>query len=29
VILEHFTSGEGLGAELAPGAPQPDVLNHA
>jgi hypothetical protein len=29
VNLEHFASGEGLGAELAPGAPQPDVLNHA
>ncbi|MFT8242494.1 polysaccharide deacetylase family protein [Roseomonas sp. BN140053] len=32
--LEHFAFGEGLGAELAPGAasgagPQPDVLNHA
>ena len=34
VNLEHFSFGEGLGAELAPGAasgagPQPDVLNHA
>ena len=27
--LEHFTFGEGLGAELAPGGPQPDVLNYA
>ncbi len=27
--LEHFAFGEGLGAELAPGAPQPDVLNYA
>lgn len=32
--LEHFAFGQGLGAELAPGAnggggPQPDVLNHA
>jgi allantoinase len=27
--LEHFAFGEGLGAELAPGGPQPDVLNHA
>lgn len=27
--LEHFSFGEGLGAELAPGGPQPDVLNHA
>ena len=26
--LEHFSFGEGLGAELAPGGPQPDVLNH-
>ena len=25
--LEHFAFGEGLGAELAPGGPQPDVLN--
>ena len=33
VNLEHFAFGEGMGAELAPGAgsgaPQPDVLNHA
>jgi allantoinase len=29
VNLEHFAFGEGLGAELAPSAPQPDVLNHA
>ena len=27
--LEHFAFGEGLGAELVPAAPQPDVLNHA
>jgi peptidoglycan/xylan/chitin deacetylase (PgdA/CDA1 family) len=27
--LEHFAFGEGLGAELAPGGPQPDILNHA
>lgn len=27
--LEHFAFGAGLGAELAPGGPQPDVLNHA
>ena len=27
--LEHFAFGEGLGAELAPGGPHPDVLNHA
>ncbi len=27
--LEHFAWGEGLGAELAPGGPQPDVLNYA
>jgi peptidoglycan/xylan/chitin deacetylase (PgdA/CDA1 family) len=27
--LEHFAFAEGLGAELAPGGPQPDVLNHA
>jgi len=25
--LEHFSFGEGLGAELAPGGPPPDVLN--
>ena len=29
VNLEHFAFGEGLGAQLAPGGPQPDVLNHA
>lgn len=27
--LEHFAFGEGLGAELAPGGPPPDVLNYA
>lgn len=27
--IEHFAFGEGLGAELAPGGPQPDVLNFA
>lgn len=27
--LECFSFGEGLGAELAPGGPQPDVLNYA
>jgi peptidoglycan/xylan/chitin deacetylase (PgdA/CDA1 family) len=27
--LEHFAFGVGLGAELAPGGPQPDVLNYA
>lgn len=27
--LEWFLFGEGLGAELAPGGPQPDVLNYA
>jgi allantoinase len=27
--LEWFTFGEGLGAELAPGGPQPDVLNYS
>jgi allantoinase len=27
--LEHFAFGEGLGAELCPGGPQPDVLNFA
>jgi peptidoglycan/xylan/chitin deacetylase (PgdA/CDA1 family) len=26
---EHFAFGEGLGAELTPGGPQPDVLNYA
>ena len=29
VNLEHFSFGEGMGAELAPGGPQPDVLNYA
>jgi peptidoglycan/xylan/chitin deacetylase (PgdA/CDA1 family) len=29
VNLEHFAFGTGLGAELAPGGPQPDVLNFA
>ena len=29
VNLEHFAFGEGLGAELAPGGPHPDVLNFA
>ena len=27
--LEHFAWGEGLGAELVPGGPPPDVLNYA
>ena len=27
--LEWFSFGEGLGAELVPGGPQPDVLNYA
>ncbi len=27
--VEHFAFGEGLGAELAPGGPQPDVMNFA
>ena len=27
--LEHFAFGEGLGAELAPGGPQPDIINYA
>jgi peptidoglycan/xylan/chitin deacetylase (PgdA/CDA1 family) len=27
--IEHFAFGEGLGANLAPASPQPDVLNHA
>jgi peptidoglycan/xylan/chitin deacetylase (PgdA/CDA1 family) len=27
--LEHFAFGEGLGAELAPATPQPDVLNYS
>lgn len=29
VNLEGFSFGEGLGAELAPGGPAPDVLNFA
>ena len=29
INLEGFAFGEGLGAELAPGGPQPDVLNYA
>ncbi|MEO9576285.1 MAG: polysaccharide deacetylase family protein [Tateyamaria sp.] len=29
INLEHFAFGEGLGAQLAPGGPQPDVLNYA
>lgn len=29
VNLEHFAFGEGLGAELAPGGPHPDILNYA
>ncbi|WP_144182565.1 polysaccharide deacetylase family protein [Elioraea rosea] len=29
VNLEHFAFGEGLGAELAPGGPSPDILNFA
>lgn len=29
INLEHFAFGQGLGAELAPGGPQPDVLNYA
>jgi allantoinase len=27
--LEHFAFGQGLGAELTPGGPHPDVLNYA
>ena len=27
--LEWFSFGEGLGAELAPAGPQPDVLNYS
>lgn len=27
--IEHFAFGEGLGAELGPSSPQPDVLNYA
>jgi peptidoglycan/xylan/chitin deacetylase (PgdA/CDA1 family) len=29
INLEHFAFGEGLGAELAPASPQPDILNYA
>ena len=29
INLEHFAFGEGLGAELAPAGPQPDILNFA
>lgn len=29
INLEHFAFGEGLGAELVPSGPQPDVLNFA
>lgn len=29
INLEHFAFGTGLGAELAPGGPEPDVLNYA
>lgn len=29
INLEHFAFGCGLGAELAPSGPQPDVLNYA
>lgn len=29
INVEVFAFGEGLGAELAPGGPQPDVLNYA
>ena len=29
INLEHFAFGSGLGAELAPAGPQPDVLNYA
>ncbi|MGA2045442.1 MAG: polysaccharide deacetylase family protein [Roseiarcus sp.] len=29
INLEWFAFGEGLGAELAPGGPQPDVLNYS
>jgi allantoinase len=27
--IEHFAFGEGLGANLGPASPQPDVLNHS
>jgi allantoinase len=29
INVEHFAFGEGLGAELAPGGPSPDILNFA
>jgi allantoinase len=29
INVEHFSFGEGLGAELAPGGPPPDILNFA
>jgi allantoinase len=29
INVEHFAFGEGLGVELAPGGPQPDILNYA
>lgn len=29
VNVEHFSFGDGLGAELAPGGPPPDILNYA
>ena len=29
INLEHFAFGEGLGMSLAPGGPQPDVLNYS
>jgi len=29
INVEHFAFGEGLGAELGPPSPQPDVLNYA
>jgi peptidoglycan/xylan/chitin deacetylase (PgdA/CDA1 family) len=29
INIEHFAFGEGLGAELTPGGPQPDILNYA
>lgn len=29
INVEHFAFGEGLGAELGPASPQPDVLNYA
>jgi allantoinase len=27
--IEHFAFGEGMGAGIGPGSPQPDVLNHS